>query len=190
MSALSPRFSDALVYAAALHRDQCRKVSGAPYVAHLLRVAGMVLEYGAGEDEAIAALLHDALEDQGGAAVGEEIGRRFGADVAAMVEGCSDTVTTPKPPWRPRKEAHLAHLLHASESVRRIVAADKLDNVRALTQEYRLRGEAVWDFFHGGRAGTLWYYEAMTDTLAAAGVTPLVEELQRAVAELQQLAGA
>lgn len=186
---LSQRFTDALVYTATLHQAQKRKVSGSPYVAHLLRVAGIALEYGATEDEAIAALLHDAIEDQGGAATREEIRRRFGDEVVATVEGCTDADTTPKPPWRKRKEAHVDHLRHASASVRLIVAADKLDNARSLLKEYRIRGEGVWDFFHAGRDGTLWYYRAMVDALIAAGTNPLVEEVAHTVEDLERISG-
>lgn len=185
---LSHRFTDALAYTAALHQKQRRKVSDSPYVAHLLRVAGIVLEYGATEDEAIAALLHDAIEDQGGGPTREEIRLRFGNEVVAIVEGCSDADTVPKPPWRKRKEEHIAEVRQASPSVRLVVAADKLDNARSLLQEYRHRGESLWDFFHGRREGTLWYYRAMLEALAAGGVTPLVEEFQRTLEEIERLA--
>ena len=123
---LSSRFSDALVYAANLHAAQTRKVSGEPYLAHLLGAAAIVLDYGGDEDEAIAALLHDAIEDQGGPAARAEILRRFGERVAAIVEGCTDTDAFPKPPWRQRKEAFLERLRTAAPSVRLVVAADKL----------------------------------------------------------------
>ena len=186
---LSQCFTEALVYTTALHHEQNRKVSGSPYVAHLLRVAGIVLEYGATEDEAIAALLHDAIEDQGGATTREEIRCRFGDQVAAMVEGCTDADTTPKPPWRKRKEAHVDELRHASASVRLIVAADKLDNARSLLQEYRIRGERLWDYFHGRRDGTLWYYRAMVDALRAADTSPLVDEVARTVGEIERIVG-
>ena len=178
---LSDRFTDALAWAATLHRRQQRKVSGTPYVAHLLRVAGIVLDYGADEDEAIAALLHDAIEDQGGETARDEIRRRFGDRVVAIVEGATDTGVQPKPPWRQRKEAHVAHVRDASPSVRLVIAADKLDNVRSLLMEYHRRGESLWDFFHGRRDGTLWYYHAMTEALNARDATPLTEELQRAM---------
>ncbi len=181
---LSDRFADALVYAARLHRTQQRKVSGTPYVGHLLRVAGTVLDHGADEDEAIAALLHDAVEDQGGAATGEAIRRQFGPRVAEIVEGCSDTDQTPKPPWRERKEAYLAHLADASASVRLVAAADKLDNTRSLLEGYRLRGDALWQSFRGGRDGTLWYLRSVVEVLQASGGNPLVDELARAVSEL------
>jgi GTP pyrophosphokinase len=185
---LSPRFTSALAYAAELHQEQERKVSGVPYVAHLLRVAGIVLEYGGSEDDAIAALLHDAVEDQGGMPVLDEIRRRFGDAVAETVLGCSDAHVRPKPPWRDRKQAHVDHVAAASPSVRLVVAADKLDNARSLLREYRVRGESLWNFFHGGRDGTLWYYEAMLAALKAAGAAPLVEEFERTLAEIKRIA--
>jgi (p)ppGpp synthase/HD superfamily hydrolase len=184
---VSSRFSDALSYVAALHAQQRRKVSGEPYLAHLLAVAAIVMEHGGSEEEAIAALLHDAAEDQGGTATLDEIRRRFGATVAEIVEGCSDAVTSPKPPWRQRKEAHIAHLCDASASVRLVVAADKLHNAQSLAREYRRRGASLWPLFHGGRDGTLWYYRAVADVLKQAAPTPIVEELDRAVEELRSL---
>ena len=185
---LSPRFTSALVYATELHQEQQRKVSGVPYVAHLLRVAGIVLEYGGNEDEAIAALLHDAVEDQGGMPVLDEIRRRFGDTVASTVLGCSDAHARPKPPWRDRKQAHVDHVRAASPSIRLVVAADKLDNARSLLREYRIRGESLWNFFHGGRDGTLWYYDAMLAMLKDVDLTPLVEELERTLAEIRRIA--
>ncbi len=184
---LSQRFTSALAYAAELHAEQERKVSGSPYMAHLLRVAGIVLEYGGNEDEAIAALLHDAVEDQGGMPVLEEIRRRFGDAVAETVLGCSDTHVRPKPPWQERKQAHVDYVYGASPSVRLVVAADKLDNARSLVREYRVRGESLWNFFHGGRDGTLWYYDAMLAALKDAGVTALVDELERTLVEMRTI---
>jgi (p)ppGpp synthase/HD superfamily hydrolase len=185
---LTHRFREALVYAAELHADQVRKVSGEPYVAHLLGVAALALEHGADEDEAIAALLHDAVEDQGGAEQREEICRRFGAAAAAIVDGCSDADTQPKPPWRRRKEAYLAHLRDdATPSMRLISACDKLNNARAILLDYRRLGESLWNHFKGGRDGTLWYYRAVVEALKAHGTTPLVEELDRVVGELESL---
>jgi GTP pyrophosphokinase len=192
---LTERFNDALLYAVQLHAGQVRKVSGEPYVAHLLGVASIALDYGADEDEAIAALLHDAIEDQGAhwqsqwhSVLAEEIGRRFSPGVAEIVRGCTDSDTMPKPPWQERKEAYLAHLDHASPSVRLVVAADKLHNVRSLLRDYRGKGEAIWRHFKGGREKTLWYYRAVVESLKRSDATPLVEELDRAVAELEQLA--
>jgi GTP pyrophosphokinase len=185
---LSERFEEALVWACQLHRSQRRKGTPVPYVAHLLGVTSIVLQYGGDEDEAIAALLHDAVEDQGGEPVLREIERRFGGSVAAIVAGCTDTMTQPKPPWRERKGAYLAHLPHASASVRRVSAADKLHNVRAIIADYRLLGEDLWSRLTGGRDGTLWYYQALVDAFRAAGSDPLIEELARTVAEMECLA--
>ncbi len=182
---LTDRFIDALAYAVNLHAGQRRKVSGVPYAAHLLGVAATVLEHGANEVEAIAALLHDAVEDQGGLATRAAIAGRFGEEVARMVDGCSDCHTTPKPLWRERKERHVTQLRQASASIRLIVAADKLHNARSLLAEYHRLGDAVWQHFHGGRAGTLWYYRAMVDALRNVDQRPIVEELARAVAELE-----
>ena len=186
---LSPRFDEALVYASRLHADQSRKVSGVPYIAHLLGVASIALEYGANEEEAIAALLHDAIEDQGhGGRTREEIRRRFGETVLAIVEGCTDTDQEPKPPWRARKEAYIAHLADAPASVRLVSAADKLYNARAVLANYRTEGDAVWDRFNGKKEGTLWYYRALVTAFRQHGATPLVEELARVVDELLELA--
>lgn len=184
---LSQRFSEALVYAAELHAAQVRKGSGAPYLSHLLRVAGTALEHGADEDEAIAALLHDAVEDQGGAPTLAAIGQRFGPRVAEIVAGCSDTDQMPKPPWRDRKERYLAHLASASPSVRLISACDKLDNARAMLLDYRAQGESLWARFRGGREGSLWYLRTVVEILSRAGRSPLVEELDRTVSELESL---
>jgi (p)ppGpp synthase/HD superfamily hydrolase len=188
--ALSQRFTDALVYAAGLHATQVRKGSGVPYVAHLLAVAAIALEHGADEDEAIAALLHDAIEDQGGDATRQELRRRFGDRVTAIVDGCTDTDLDPKPPWRQRKEAYLAHLPGASDSVRLVSASDKLHNARSLLADYRQLGEAVWARFNGSRDGTLWYYRALVTTYRQAGGSPLVDELDRVVSQIEALAAA
>ena len=190
---LTPRFSDALGFAFQLHAGQFRKASGVPYVAHLLSVAAIALEHGASEDEAIAALLHDAIEDQGGAPVRDEIRRRFGQRVADIVNGCTDSETIPKPPWRARKEMYLAHLSSANASVRLVCAADKLHNVRSLLQDYRTHGELLWDRFNGGKAGTLWYYRAVATILrevqdSDSPAERLIAELDRALGQLERLA--
>ena len=183
----TPRFGEALAYAAALHAQQRRKRSDIPYVAHLLSVAAIVLEHGGSEDEAIASLLHDAVEDQGGAPRLAEIRERFGEDVAAIVAGCTDTDETPKPPWRERKEQHLAHLAHASRSIQLVCAADKLHNVRSLVEDYRDSGEDLWQRFNGGRQGTLWYNRTVSERLNHLTGTPLQAQLTRAVEELERL---
>src|SRR4028118_1856994 len=184
---LSERFIDALTFATQLHAGQTRKGSEVPYIAHLLGVASTVLEHGANEDEAIAALLHDAIEDQGGAATREEIRRRFGDTVTEIVDGCTDAETTPKPPWRQRKEAYIAHIPTASASVRLVSAADKLHNSRSILNDYRVLGESVWKRFKGGKEGTLWYYRSLVEAFRKTGSTPLIDELDRVVSELEHL---
>jgi GTP pyrophosphokinase len=186
--ALTERFVDALGYAARLHAGQVRKGTDTPYIAHLLAVAALVIEHGGGEDAAIAALLHDAIEDQGGRAVAAQIRARYGAAVEAIVWGCTDAEVLPKPPWRARKEAYLAHLPQASDAVRLVSAADKLHNARAILADYRVLGEELWARFNGGKEGTLWYYRALVTAFRAAGPSPLVDELARVVDELETLA--
>jgi len=184
---LSDKFTEALVYAAQLHATQIRKGSGVPYIAHLLGVASIALEYGANESEAIAALLHDAIEDQGGAKIRDEIQQRFGETVAAIVEGCTDTDLTPKPPWRDRKEAYLAHIPHTVASVRLVSAADKLYNCQSILKDYRQIGDEIWQRFTGKKEGTLWYYRSLVNAFRQVETTPLIEELDRVVSELEQL---
>ncbi|MCL1467278.1 HD domain-containing protein [Argonema galeatum] len=185
---LPERFTEALVFATQLHANQVRKGSGVPYIAHLLGVTSIALEYGANEDEAIAALLHDAIEDQGGAATRSEIRRRFGDTVTAIVDGCTDSDTTPKPPWRQRKEAYIAHIPTASLSVLLVSASDKLYNARSILKDYRVLGESVWERFKGGREGSLWYYRALVNAFRQAWSSPLIDELDRVVSELEHLA--
>ena len=186
---LSTRFDEALVYASQLHREQLRKGSPTPYVAHLLAVTALVLENGGDEDEAIAALLHDAMEDQGGRPTLEEIRRRFGARVAEIVEGCSDADTVPKPPWRERKERYIAHLTEATSSMLLVTAADKLHNARSIVADLRRQGDAVWQLFKGGKEGTLWYYREVLVALRRRSAAPaLVEQLAAVVAEMERLA--
>jgi (p)ppGpp synthase/HD superfamily hydrolase len=185
--ALSPRFDEALVWASELHRGQLRKIEPIPYVTHCISVAALVLENGGGEDEAIAALLHDGPEDCGGWPVLEEIARRFGDRVAELVDGCTDTYDTPKPAWRPRKERYLARLAAECAAVRLIAAADKLHNARSILSGFKTEGNRVFDRFSPPREETLWYYRAVTDVLRARDAGPLVEELDRAVCELEAL---
>ena len=170
-----------------------RKGTSVPYVAHLLAVASIALEHGASEDEAIAALLHDAIEDQGVASGGADrlrarLRERFGDAVVAIVDGCTDSETDPKPPWRPRKEAWLARLASAPRSVLLVVGADKLHNARSIVADLRARGGATGPRFTGGRDGTLWYYREVSDRLAARLPGDLAGELGRAVAEMERLA--
>lgn len=186
------RFQAALAYSHRVHRGQFRKGTGIPYIAHVLGVAAIAMEYGAGEDEAIGALLHDAAEDGGGEATLAEIRAQFGDAVADIVLGCSDSLVEDpedKLPWLERKQNYLAHLESASRAVCLVSAADKLHNVRTIARDYREHGEEVWQRFQGKRDGTLWYYETVADVLIRRYRSPLTRDLQDAVDQLLELAG-
>ena len=185
---LTTRFEHALQYAIIVHAGQVRKGTQIPYISHLLAVTSIVLEHGATEDEAIGALLHDAGEDAGGEARIVDIAVRFGDNVAAIVRGCSDTTINPKPPWRQRKEAYIAHLHEATAAMILVSAADKLHNARAILHDVNTIGDAVWQRFNAGKADTLWYYRAVTDALRAAPhnrCPQLIAELDRVVTHIE-----
>jgi (p)ppGpp synthase/HD superfamily hydrolase len=192
---LSARFEEAVSYAAQAHADQVRKGSGVPYVAHLLGVAALVLEDRGGEDEAIAALLHDAVEDQGGPTRLEDIRGRFGERVAEIVEGCSDSIPEegqPKADWWERKCAHLDHLAHVDGDLKapllRVSMADKLSNLRATVRDAGLNGDGFWKVFRQGAASQLWYYGRMNDIFRARcpGST-MLPELEALLAQLAEI---
>jgi (p)ppGpp synthase/HD superfamily hydrolase len=188
----SKEIGNALKFAARLHAEQTRKGSDTPYISHLLAVTAIALEHGATETEAIAALLHDAVEDQGGREILEEIRRRYGKRVAGIVAACSDTDQSEKPPWRERKEAFVERLQTAPYSVRLVVAADKLHNTRHLVASYRIHRDELWSHFKGGREGTLWYYRAVVDALTEAAqpeesqLNAIIEEITRTTTALEQ----
>jgi (p)ppGpp synthase/HD superfamily hydrolase len=186
---LGTRFEEALLFATRQHSGQTRKKTDVPYIAHLLSVAALVLEADGDEEQAIAALLHDVVEDCGGAPVQAEVEARFGPRVAHIVAGCTDTDQVPKPPWRARKEDYLRHLRHADEDVRLVSAADKLHNVRTILGDFRRIGDSVWDRFAGKRDGTLWYYRALVEIFHEQPENSITRELERTVIELEQLAG-
>ena len=187
---MTERFDRALVLASGLHRDQRRKGSGAPYVSHLLAVAAIVIEQGGDEDQAIAALLHDAVEDQGGLATRDRIEAEFGPEVARLVMICTDSAVEPKPPWRPRKEAYLANLRRADDRARLISCADKLHNARSILHDLRALGDDLWPRFTGGRDGSLWYYRALAEVFLETGPRALAGELDRVVGEIGRLSEA
>src|SRR5437016_5359625 len=162
---LSLNFEDALVYATQAHCNQTRKKTGIPYIAHILGVTAIALEYGANETEAIGALLHDTVEDCGGAERLRDIQKRFGDDVAKIVDDFTDTDQIPKPPWRERKEAYVAHLKDSDTSTRLVSAADKLHNTRAILADLRRHGSEVFERFSGKKDGTIWYYGALSYAL-------------------------
>jgi (p)ppGpp synthase/HD superfamily hydrolase len=186
-SKLLNRFEQALVYATQLHKNQVRKGGDIPYVSHLLSVAALVLEDGGDEDEAIAGLLHDAIEDSGSTAIREAILVQFGERVAAIVDGCTESCTIPKPPWRDRKLRYIEQMRGASPSVLRVSMADKLHNARSILADRDREGEAVWDKFKGGKAGTLWFYRCLLEIYQQAGSNFLVSEIERIVDRLSSL---
>lgn len=193
-----PEFRNALNRAVAFanecHADQLRKQTEIPYVAHLLGVASLVLESGGSSDEAIAGVLHDTIEDcaehyPGGVeALRARIRTEFGPAVLSIVEGCTDAEIVPKPPWRGRKEAYLAHLATASPSVRLVSCCDKLHNARAIVSDLRAIGDALFDRFKPGKAGVLWYYESLAREFEQRGPAPLAAELRRTVEDMKALA--
>jgi len=184
---LGPRFLQAFVFAAEKHKGQTRKASTIPYVAHLMGVASLVLEAGGDEDLAIAALLHDVVEDCGGVPMLKEVRRRFGGRVAKVVDGCTDSYAEPKAPWRERKEKYIARLKEEDAGTRLVSAADKLNNVRSILSDYRAIGESIWSRFSGGRAGTLWYYRTLRDEFLRHKANRITRDLDLAVRELESL---
>jgi (p)ppGpp synthase/HD superfamily hydrolase len=186
-TASSAKFQEALVYAAMAHAGQLRKGSQIPYLSHLLAVTAIALENGATEEEAIAALLHDTVEDAGGKARLADIAARFGNSVATIVAGCSDTDTTPKPPWRERKLTHLAHLGHAPVPVKFVKAADSLHNARSVLADYCAIGDTLWTRFKGGKEGMLWYLRAVVTALTEPRLRSLAMALDATITELEKL---
>ena len=185
---LSDRFTDAIKLAAELHSSQIRKGTKIPYISHLLGVTSLVLEHGGNEDEAIAAVLHDAVEDQGGQETLDLIKNTFGSNVAEIVLGCSDSYESPKPPWRKRKKKYIQHLTTTSASVRLVSNADKLHNARAILGDLRVHGDLLWQRFTGRKEGSLWYYRSLADTFLEVNPGTLAEELNRVVAEIEKIA--
>ena len=183
---LTDRFEQALVLANQIHAIQKRKDSGAPYMAHLLGVAALVLEDGGSEDEAIAALLHDSAEDHGGEEILKTIGEKFGEKVAQIVRECSDTLEQEKPPWKPRKQAHLKLLENALPETIRVMMADKVYNARTLLYGLESNGDEVWRNFKGGREGTIWYFREMYALFSKRSSSFMLRELARLIAALEE----
>ena len=199
---LSPRFEAALVMATQLHAGQMRKGTEEqkrngteiPYVSHLLGVSSLVLEYGGSEDQAIAALLHDAVEDQGGIKTLDRIRDHFGSEVAEIVDHCTDAYEDTKPEWRQRKETYVDEVPNMPATAALVSCADKLHNARAILSDLREVGDELWGRFTGGKNGTRWYYsslvEAFDDVEDFDEVFPnrLKDELRRTVEEIEKLA--
>jgi len=178
---LSPKFALALQFANEIHGTQQRKGAGAPYISHLMAVSASVLEYGGNETEAIAALLHDAPEDCGGRPMLETIGVMFGDAVAEIVEACTDTMEEPKPAWRPRKEAYVAHLAAASPSIKLVAGCDKLHNLETTLTDLRTGQTAdYWSRFRAGADSQAWYYGECGKALAG---SPVAADFDQVFAE-------
>jgi (p)ppGpp synthase/HD superfamily hydrolase len=185
---LGERYSAALEFAHALHREQRRKGTGAPYISHLLSVSALVLEYGGGEDEAIAALLHDAVEDQGGLPTLEQIRQRFGVRVAQLVAGCTEEQWEARGRrWQQRKDDFISALEQADNGVRLVVAADKLHNAYSYLRDYERFGEALWSRFKNGREGVTWFLRTAHTALLAGGELPILHELDAAIGRIENL---
>jgi len=186
----SPLFEQALVYATQAHCNQTRKQTVIPYIAHILGVTAIAMEYGGNETEAIGALLHDTVEDCGGANRLKDIKARFGEKVAKIVEDCTDSDETPKPPWLERKKKYLEHLPKTDASTRLVSASDKLHNVRAIVADLRRHGPEVFERFKGKKDGTFWHYRSLVTAFRKFhDHRDLIDELDRVVTEMEKLAG-
>ena len=188
---LGSRYDQAFLFASSSHRDQTRKSGDVPYLSHVLRVSGLVLEYGGTEDEAIAALLHDVAEDCGGRATLARISAKFGEAPAAMVAEVSDSLAEDpslKAPWRERKESFIARLSEISSGAALIACCDKIDNVRSLIRAVNACSNVddVFRLFKGGREGSLWYYQEVSRALSARNCVA-ARELAFVVDELVKL---
>ena len=185
---LTPRYADAVAYASSLHANQARKSTTIPYISHLLGVSSLVLEAGGDEDMAIAGLLHDGPEDQGGKETLDHIRERFGDRVANIVEGCTDSLSedpAEKPPWRERKEAYIAHLAEADDDTLIVSLADKLHNARAIVSDLLITGPQTWQRFNASSADILWYYSEIVDIAHQRQSNAfLVKNLDEAVREM------
>jgi (p)ppGpp synthase/HD superfamily hydrolase len=194
-AAFHPEFGRALAFATQLHARQVRKETDIPYISHLIGVAGLVLENDGDRDQAIAALLHDSIEDcgvnypGGVSALRERIQEEYGEKVLAIVEGCTDAETVPKPPWRERKASYIAHLADAPSEVLLVSCADKLHNARAIVADLRVMGNELFERFTGKREGTIWYYESLAEVFGRRGPKDIAAELGRTVETMKQLAG-
>jgi len=189
MATLTTRFDEALVYAHAVHATHARKVTGTPYIGHLMGVSSIVIDDGGTEDEAIAALLHDAAEDFGGRDRLEDIRVRFGGAVAKIVEDCTDAWTAPKPPWAERKMQYVEHARTLDRASLRVSAADKVHNAYAILRGLRTYGEQIWTRFNARPDDILTYYQSLVRAYREAGGGPLVDELERIVRGIEREMG-
>ena len=186
-SPLTSRFETALGFAFQLHKNQYRKGSHIPYISHLLAVTAIVIENGGSENQAIAALLHDAVEDQGGYDTLQEIKEQFGSEVAEIVEGCTDAFTDPKPEWEGRKTAYLKRLKQSPDTILLVSLADKVHNARSIFRDLKSKEEDVWKKFNGGKEGTLWYYQSLVEIFNTSPYPYLTSELSLVVKKIVKL---
>ena len=189
MRTLTPRFDEAVRYAREVHAGQDRKGTGVPYISHLLGVSSIVLDDGGSEDEAIAALLHDAAEDHGGRPRLEDIRSRFGDAVARIVEDCTDSWDTPKQSWAERKRAYAEHARSLPATSLRVSVADKVHNTYAILRGLRTHGEQIWTRFNARPDDILTYYQSLVRAYREAGGGPLVDELERIVRGIEREMG-
>ncbi len=189
MATLTSRFDEAFSFAHEIHGAQTRKGNSSPYIGHLMGVASIVLDDGGGEDEAIAALLHDAAEDQGGRTRLEEIRTRFGDGVARIVEDCTDSWETPKRPWADRKREYIEHARSLPPASLRVAAADKVHNAYAILRDLRNVGDEVWARFNAPADDVIAYYEGLVRAMRESGGGKLVDELDRIVKGIQREIG-
>jgi (p)ppGpp synthase/HD superfamily hydrolase len=180
---LGSAFQNAMNFAFALHQGQLRKSADIPYFSHLMGVAALVLEYGGNETTAVAALLHDAIEDQGGEPTDALIEQVFGIAVATLVRACSEDKALP---WQERKQKYIDHMAHETASARLICAADKIHNIRTMLTHLRIRGPEVWTRFKGGKDKSLWFYTSVLNALKQAAAPTDPPQLQNAVGELER----
>jgi len=189
MTTLTPRFDEAVRYAREVHAGQDRKATGVPYLSHLLGVSSIVLDDGGSEDEAIGGLLHDAAEDHGGRVRLQDIRSHFGQAVASIVEDCTDSWDTPKPPWAERKRAYAEHARLLPAASLRVSVADKVHNTYAILRDLRNQGEAVWQRFSAAPDDVLAYYQSLVRSYREAGGGKLVDELERIVRGIEREMG-
>ena len=185
---LTDKYESALIFANRLHQKQIRRINRTPYFAHLLSVSALVLEDGGTEEEAIAALLHDAIEDQGGKKTGDIIRDKFGNEIADIVEGCTEESILPKPSWRERKQKYIDNLRHSSPEICRVALADKLHNTISNIEEYYQHGIDIWQNFGEGKKGLVWFYSSVIEAVRDTKYSGLLmDKLARAVSQLEQL---
>jgi (p)ppGpp synthase/HD superfamily hydrolase len=181
MLKLTEKFTLAMSKSQEWHASQVRKGSEVPYFTHPMSVAALVLEDGGSEDEAIAALLHDTIEDCGGEVIRQKILALFGERILTLVDGCSEKIAVPKPPWRERKQEYLDRLRSSTPEVIRISLADKLHNCRSIDRDWQQEGDLVWEKFTAGKEGTLWYYRSLAAVFHDRTDSWMVDELSKLV---------